>query len=220
MPTRAAEQRARLVAAAARTYGKQMFQGFLETFQDLLRRWILQNSVTCDTGLIIRATGRAERGNDSEATHKRFTEDRLYRIKDRDRYCFEAQLWRVVPGEGQIADIDLKVRRNSLGPIMHLDVLVSRAAGKAAMGLLSAVCTGIIAGLYRPFTTTTIRLTGMWGPAGKREAEDLVGPLRLLAESFTYYQCVSLVPAAFDALKVKGYHPLGHVRLFWHSPQP
>jgi hypothetical protein len=170
--SRAAEERARLVADGEHTYGKRMFRGFMSTFQELLHRWIFHTGVACPTGLIIRATGKAELVTDRQATRMRFAEDTLCRVEDSNRYCFAAQLWRRLPGERKIADVDIKVRRNREGPVTHLKVLVNQPAGKAAMGLLSAICADMTAGLHRPFSTTTICFTGMWGAAGKREAED------------------------------------------------
>jgi hypothetical protein len=220
--SRLAEEYARLLAVGEDTYGKEMFQGFARAFQQSLRRWDYYKSSMppSQQGLIITAYGNTKLVTDMEACRLRFAEDRLYRIKDHSYYSFHAQLWRQLPGDTKIADIDIEARRESEGKTTHLNVLINQVAGEAAMGLLLAICTEMAAGQHHPFTTTTLCLTGVWGPAGKGEAEELVGPLRLLAESFTYYPCASLLSGSLDVRKVKEAHPLGHVRLFWHSPQP
>jgi hypothetical protein len=109
----------------------------------------------------------------------------------------------------------LRLLKDDEGGNMHLDVTVRSEAVVASMGLLLALCTKMPAGRQCPLTRITLDFWGLWGSKGFRKAEDLLGPLRLLAESCSCHEFPSLVLQPFRGRGVAESHPLGHLQLFW-----
>jgi hypothetical protein len=227
LPSRLAEEREALVSAGEETYGKEMFHGFVRAIQVCMRNadgypGLL---IGCNNCLVINATGACELVDETEAYRRRYADARangIHRMCATQPVC--AHLFRKFPGEGRhpakFAYILVRVFR-SHNQQVHVQAAFNKVAAAAAMGLVLALCAGSHktspAWLGSQVDAVTLKFEGIWAIAQREEAEDLVGPLRSLAESFT---CLKLLPPphclpSFEGRELREDCPLGHLRVEW-----
>ncbi len=212
---RCAEERARLISVGEEAFGKAMFCAFVTAFRDMMMG---SEGDACmglhpDNCLLITPAGKAQiRTKDEAMEGIHVTPGGLLRVHPEWMgNLLYADLVQVIPGH--LLWMQMRVRTTATGDL-GLTVVVNHAAAAAAVGVLLAICTGdpkAMPSCWRnPLNTVTLSTCGV----AKGEAEDLIGPLRPLAESFA---CSSPADASFvtpsEGIQIGASHPLGHLRL-------
>jgi hypothetical protein len=200
---RAAEERANLIASAKDAYGDGVFSGFVAGFQramlgltafpdDMYKEGESEvDEATCGA-MLITNVGEPEYATPKEHEKWRSSNEPCAMII---KPFFASEL---LTGEVQVrhAEGNIGVRASSVWSMhrcgeTHILLEVDEGIGEAALvlGLILAACRETPdASLQSPRNPLTIHLFLYYassGLAGVREAEDLVAPLRSLAESVT-----------------------------------
>jgi hypothetical protein len=195
---RMAEERTRLVSLVEDLYGKEQFYGFVKAFRRLLRDWDVYPGLSPrgDNTLLINSAGEAEVvseeevGKEWERTHVGCNLLCLRRASASWRpTSLMGGLWSGRLGTGPIK-VTIDVRRTSAGALEWEISGFEEKGHEAAMGLVLALLRedpgDLPASWHTPPKRVTLDLEELLGDAGKRVAEDLVGPLRFQAEFVTY----------------------------------
>jgi hypothetical protein len=145
------------------------------------------------------------------------------RVSGDDMCIVIGELWRNLPGDLGSADINMYISKHEKEPTRWTIGVVGEQAREAVIGLLLAMCGGDIedppATWHCRPNRVALRLVGMWGvhaDAAKRGVENLVGPLRMFAESIAYKTRSGPALVARTGLKPipgQGY-PLGHLEVY------
>jgi hypothetical protein len=188
-------ERARLISVGEQLYGDKMFTGFVDAFRRLLRRDFEAYPGFVPFGqniLLLNADGGADVVTWEEWVTIRAT-CFLSWIKRTSRPGgLTGGLWTDLPGSGDSVEIDVNVYPTPEEAVqLSFQVITGGArAREAAMGFVLAICEGnpedVPVARHGLFNRVTLDLGVLEGDTGKRLAEDLVGPLRFLAEYVSY----------------------------------
>jgi hypothetical protein len=209
--TRLAEERARLVAAGEEFLGKEIFSGFLRTFQAVMR---CSNDVR---NLNIDAAGERHIASTywdiPGAAGTDFCQLRMIPSP----YLLGVKFPPAHSRVGETKYPAINVRRVSRGQEVQLEGPVWPHTAAATMGILLAICAespqGGPALWQRPLNTIALYLRGSWGAEGKARAEEVVGPLRSLGRTFTYYSRLELCPGQRN----DGAHAASRLVVVWSA---
>jgi hypothetical protein len=214
---RAAEERVALMAAGKDTYGHGIFGGLVRVFQKAMSGLdpVCPHVPAGHTSVVmINAAGEPEAFLGLEAAISWFNaegcrcglwEEGHGGKEGQGAYSLRANIDVDVPGQGMVNRIVLEMSR-SPGSGVHLKARLSREAPGPAVGVLLAICTGLpetLSPCFRGAVTMVVKIDNLPRTlAGIREAEDVAGPLRLLAESFIIHP-ISVTTANPLAQKVQ-----------------
>jgi hypothetical protein len=211
------EERARLMSVGEQLYGKKVFTGFVEAFRRLMRDPRAYPSLrSYGNILLFDASGEARIVTAVEERERRETGSRIPCIKKTFfPGGFRGKLWTGPSGSQGSAEIEVDFWRGPKGGVQwDIDVMTGGAhAREAAVGFVLAVCEGNPEDLpvceHSPFMRVTL---GLWEvEADTRFNEDLVGPLRFLAESVAYNKLVSHALPGPKGEETGQAYPLGHL---------
>jgi hypothetical protein len=222
--TRLVAERARLVSAGEDMLGKEMFTGFVKAFQTCMR------GIDAFPGL-----GRPERkvliiNKAGECHFAPYTQ----MLERQGHYClfqefrmgsqyFDVRIKCTPLGSREFVGLRIHVRKVSKDQEVWFDVHTYQGTAAVAMALLLAIffpASGVTPEATptfwgRPLNTLRLYFHGLRGAAGKAEAEDLVGPLRSLARSFTFFDPH---PRYLRPGRKRGpAHPFARLVVFWDS---
>jgi hypothetical protein len=217
------EERARLISVGEELYGKKVFTGFVKAFRRLLRRDFDAYPGFCcgDNILLINADGEAAVVTGEE-------------WKTRLATGFPPWISRIDFNGGLMASLGTGLFASpQTCSAVNVDVQTTREGAiqwdvvaltfgvcnrEAAVGFLLASCDGNSedppAPWHSPFSVVTLDMWELEDDAGKRVAEDIVGPLRFLAESVSYGKPVCHALQSSKGEDSSRGYPLGHLVVY------
>jgi hypothetical protein len=239
-----AKERGRLISVAEETFGKVPFSGFVRVFQRRMRdRATFPNVLPyCRNRLVIDAHGEIVVLAQEEVRRRFVSDECLLTIsKFHHNYPIFGSLYQKGSRSGKGANIELHVSGPS--DAAQFEVHVNREAAGVAVGVILSIFTGnaeampmhwhyalhsVILRIEDPRGNAPRWLRPLYplcGAAEKKEAEDLVAPLRLLAASVKWYMPGEDLPRSYPAKEMLkkhplpqiGTYPLAHLRLEWHA---
>jgi hypothetical protein len=191
-------ERARLISDGEDFLGKEMFSGFVRTFQRCMRRSVyvpVLNGRPGEKCLIINKAGEDHVAPYTPISSRPESERCIIHRPWDPNQLLKAELKCKPPGSGAFAIMEITVRKVSKGQEVQVEVRLHKGTAVAQVALLLAIFSprsGVTPAAPRrfwgrPLNTLLLRFGGPWGVAGKADAEDLVGPLRSLAGSCLCY---------------------------------
>ncbi len=193
----------RFASVARATFGQELVSDFVKKLHSFI--WTLETQAVMflrDNRLVMNAHGVGEVMTATEF-EAHIEEGRVFAMEGRGiregceaiiseylpTYVLCARLWRKLPESGKVMMVGFRVFQNNPG-VLHVNVY--KDAGEAAMGLLLAICTTNCEAMPlclqgQGLKAIRIQFEGPLAGPTKKFGEDLVNPLRSLAEQITYH---------------------------------
>ncbi len=238
-----AKERARLIRLAEDTFGKVMFCAFVRAFQNCMR------DPAAYPNLLLYGRNRVVVNVDGELVFtmaeevgRRFVDDECLLVLGNDRceHTYPMFGWLLQKGSrgGNGAEINMSVLMPGRTDVSQFHVRVDREAAAVAVGVILSIFTGNAEATpthwHFPLHTLILHVSDprgkqrgwfspLYGAAEKKEAKDLVVPLRLLAASCRCYMPGAGSLRSYPAKRILeryplpklGTYPLAHLRLVW-----